>query len=344
MFFHARLRQVGAVFSLLFGVSAFGQALPWHLGSLTGLPTAAPSAINTAGFPVGPSEVVVALIDSGVLQGHPSLQGRLLDGYDMLGAQEPRCDHAGDPAKYRTHGTEVASLIVGNGEEGVWGVNPRARVLPVRLFGPCEISRSDLLLALAWSAGIQTASTPDNPTPAKVINLSFAGGRAVCGDDLQGLLDRIAARHIFVVTAVGNSSGKSLLEPANCRGVISVGALDSENQIQDYSALDARTTIYAPGGVLKTSDEPVGPRGRLRVATFERNWIGIEKPTASDKGVGTSYAAPLVSGFISLLLSHSPELTPAEFLAQLPKYSRELPSPEKCPACRPRGLKMTPRN
>ena len=339
-----RLRQAGVALSLLCSFSAVGQALPWHLGSITSPNDSAPSAINTAGFFIGPSEVVVALIDSGVLQGHPSLQGQLLDGYDMLGKQEQQCDQARDPIMFRTHATEVASLIVGNGVGGVWGVNPRAKVLPVRLFGRCDISREDLLLALTWSAGLPIPAASVNPKPAKIINLSFAGGRKVCGDDLQGLLDRIAAEKIFVVTAAGNSSGKSLLEPGNCRGVISVGALDSENRIQDYSALDERTTVYAPGGILKVPDESVGPRDRLRVATFERNWFGLERAVASDKGVGTSYAAPLVSGFISLLLTHDPELTPARFLAQLPKFSRTLPQNENCPACAPRGLTMTPGN
>lgn len=303
--------------------------MPWQLGSLARPHEAAAAAINTAGFAMGPHEVVVALIDSGVLPGHPSLKGQVLAGYDMLAGQAPKCETEADPAKYRTHGTEVASLMVGNGEDGLWGVNPRAKVLPVRLFGPCEIERSDLLHALAWSAGLPVPQAPENTRPAQVINLSFAGGRAVCGDDLQALLDRIAAKHIFVVTAVGNTTGKRLLEPANCRGVISVGALDAENQIQDFSALDTRTTLYAPGT-------------RLRVATFERNWFGFETARASDKGVGTSYAAPLVSGFISLLLSHQPTLTPSEWMAQLPAYTRAVPAPDKCPTCVPRGLTMTP--
>jgi serine protease len=335
---------MGAALVWLFCFPVFGQALSWQLGSLARPSDAAPAAINTAGFPVGPNEIVVALIDGGVLPGHPSLQGRLLSGYDMLGNDASKCDQGQGAVKYRTHGTEVASLIVGNGHDGVWGVNPSAKILPVRLFGSCEISRADLLLALAWSAGLPTPSMPVNPTPAQVINLSFAGGRALCGDDLQLLLDRMAAKHIFVVAAVGNSSGKRLLEPANCRGVISVGALDAENQVQEYSALDARTTIYAPGGVVPQPDERLGERSRLRVATFERNWLGFERPSARDKGVGTSYAAPLVSGFVSLLLSHNPELTPAEFMAQLPRFSRALAAPEKCPECLPLGLTMTPKN
>jgi patatin-like phospholipase/acyl hydrolase len=60
------------------------QDLPWHLGSIHSSSPTAPSAINTAGVKPGPSEVVVAVVDGGVLAGHPSLSGRLLPGMDML--------------------------------------------------------------------------------------------------------------------------------------------------------------------------------------------------------------------------------------------------------------------
>ena len=62
------------------------QELPWHLGSMNSVTPAAPAAINTAGTKPGPHEVVVAVIDGGVLPNHPSLSGRLLPGYDMLSA------------------------------------------------------------------------------------------------------------------------------------------------------------------------------------------------------------------------------------------------------------------
>lgn len=57
--------------------------LPWHLGSVD--PSAsAPSAINSASVKPGSHEVVVAVIDSGLLSNHPSLKGRILPGFDMI--------------------------------------------------------------------------------------------------------------------------------------------------------------------------------------------------------------------------------------------------------------------
>lgn len=339
--------------------AAHAQEKPWHLGSLHASGHNAPSAINTAGVKPGPFEVVVAVIDAGVLQGHPSLEGRLLPGYDFLSPpHNPRgarsANFAPDPrdtpcaghtasSAFRTHGTEIASLIAGNGREksGVYGVNPSAKILPVRLFGACNMSRSDLLEAMAWSAGLPVAGIPANPSPAQVINLSFAGGGAVCGADLQALVHRLAQKKIFVVAAVGNIFGKKLAEPANCEGVISVGAIDPENNIESYSALDARTVIYAPGGGRRLSEDSSWQANKLKVASFAVDSNGEENPVGLERGVGTSYAAPLVSGFISLLLSHRPHLSPAEFLSRLPQYSRAVNPSAKCPECNPRGLVLT---
>lgn len=352
-----RIRQCVLSLSAVIGVmSATAQDLPWHLGSINQTVAVAPAAINTAGAKPGSNDVVVAVIDGGVLPNHPSLAGRLLAGYDMLSSpynlkggrstdfspdpRDAKCGERVVSASHRTHGTEVASLIAGNGQSGVLGVNPTAKILPVRLFGSCHMARSDLLDALAWAAGMPVAGVPTNSNPAQVVNLSFSGGKSVCGDDLQQVLDRMAKKNIFVVAAVGNTFGRKLAEPANCRGVISVGAIDAENNIEKYSALDPRTTIYAPGGGKPMSVDAPWRVNKLKVATFDVDYKGDEQPASMFSGVGTSYASPLVAGFISLLLSQQPELTPNDFLRQLPKHSRVVNLPSGCLECFPRGLAM----
>ena len=334
------------------------QDLPWHLGSLNTSVPVAPAAINTASVKPGPHEVIVAVIDSGILAGHPSLAGRLLPGYDMLSpplnlrgarsadvspdARDAKCGERVVSGAFRTHGTEVASLIAGNGQDGVLGVNPSAKILPIRLFGSCPMTRTDLLDAMSWAAGFSVPGVALNPNPARVINLSFAGGKSVCGADLQQLVDRLNKKNIFVVAAVGNLFGKRLAEPSNCNGVISVGALDADNHIESYSALDARTVIYAPGGGKGLDGHAPWHINKLKVASFDVDFKGDEMPLSSARGVGTSYAAPLVSGFISLLLSHRPDMGPGEFLAQLQKFTRVVPRPDKCTDCVPKGLAMMP--
>lgn len=342
---------------MMMAMAVQAQDLPWHLGSLNNA-ASAPAAINTAGVKSGPSEIVVAVIDGGVMPNHPSLAGRLLPGYDMLSgannlkggrsadyspdARDAKCGDRVVSGTYRTHGTEVASLIAGNGQDGVLGVNPQAKILPIRLFGSCPMTRADLLDAMAWAGGLPVAGVPTNPYPARIINLSFSGGKRVCGTDLQGLIDRLAKKRIFVVAAVGNTFGKKLAEPANCDGVISVGALDAENNIEGYSALDARTVIYAPGGGKSLSGSEPWRMNKLRVASFDVDFKGNEQHLGAERAVGTSYAAPLVSGFLSLLLSQRADMTPADFFSELPKFTRAVNPTEKCLECIPRGLALTP--
>ena len=330
---------------------ALAQDIPWHLGS-TGGQLHAPSAINTIQDKPGPNRIVVAVIDSGVMSGHPSLAGQLLPGYDMVSAAQnlrnkrssdftpdergAKCGSRLMANSFRTHGTEVASLVAGNGVDGAFGVNPEAKILPIRVFGACAMSRKDLIDAISWAAGLPVAGLPVNPNPAKIINLSMAGGYAVCGADLQALIDRLVQDHKFIVAAAGNNFHKPLHEPANCTGVISVGALNAENRIEVYSALDARTFVYAPGGGATLPVNAAWAVNKLKVATYER-------ATTRFSGVGTSYAAPVVAGFISLWLSHHPDKNFDDFLSEKPKFVRQVLPIEQCAECVPMGLVNTDR-
>lgn len=341
--------------------NAWAQARPWHLGLSTPAVTAkarladlAPAAINTADIAPGSHRIVVAVIDSGVMAEHPSLAGRLLPGYDMQSAPGnlrgdrsanfapddlgARCAERAASQGYRTHGTEVASLIAGNGVNGVWGVNPRAQIVPIRVVGACGMTRRDLMDAVRWAAGLPVAGVPDNPNPARVINLSLAGGGATCSAGLQALVNQLTAQGVFIVAAAGNNFHKPLFEPANCKGVMSVGALDAENRIEVYSAMDARTQLYAPGGGKGLDGSQSWAINKLRVATYDLDFFGRERANVLDRGVGTSYAAPLVAGFISLWLSYQPEKSSAAVMAELPQYLRAVEPHLKCPDCLLQGI------
>ena len=140
---------------------------PWHMEPNG--PETAPASIQSASISPGPSSVVVAVIDSGVIAEHPALNGVLLPGFDMVGgrlnlrgarssnfAPDPRdatCGQKLVSSSFRTHGTEVASLIAGNGYENMWGINPRARIVPVRIFGTCGMSPEDLVDAILARRG-----------------------------------------------------------------------------------------------------------------------------------------------------------------------------------------------
>ena len=342
--FSLKLAYFLAATTVAFEIKA--SEIPWHLGSV------AKSGIQTAQIQPGPHAVVVAVIDSGILPNHPSLEQQVLPGFDMLsghrnlrGARSSnvtpdpsnaRCGKNTYSSDQRTHGTEIASIIAGNGKAGVVGVNPEARILPIRIMGACGMTRSDLLDAMAWAAGLPVPGTPLNPHPARIINLSLAGGGSTCGPELQTLINKLTQLNVFVVAAAGNNFQKALNEPANCQGVISVGAVDANNHITEYSAMDPRTTIYAPGGTEYQLNQ-TAPQ-KLRVATFTRDFFGQERPQAFERGLGTSFSAAIVSGFISLWASHQSQIGPNDFFANLHKFVRDVQPIQNCTLCAPKSL------
>jgi serine protease len=225
---------------------------------------------------------------------------------------------------YRTHGTEVASLIAGNGHDDVWGVNPQAKIVPIRVVGPCPMTRRDIHDAMAWAAGFDVPGVPPNPNPAHIINISFSGGGFTCAASTQVLVDRILSQGIFIVASGGNTFGKRLQEPANCKGVISVGAVNALLEPESYSALDERTTLYAPGGGPKLERPESWALNRLRVATEVSPRYAPVQLKGEDRGVGSSFAAPIVSGFLALLKSVRPDFSPKDFEARIGEFTKQL--------------------
>ncbi|MEO8289854.1 MAG: S8 family serine peptidase [Gaiellaceae bacterium] len=194
----------------------------------------------------------IALLDTGVDRTHPSLQGRVLRGFDVVAhdlraAPEP---DPRDPARLEAHGTRMAGLIA--------AVAPGAKILPVRVLGwrqtsdggTAVIGRGDHLIA-----GLERAVDPNGDgavDDAVTIALApvvepFAAftdspeARAVAGASALGTL---------VVAPAGNdgSSGigfGSIGAPGGATDALTVGAADTRQQV-----LQARARVDSAGGTL----------------------------------------------------------------------------------------------
>ncbi len=241
--------------------------------------------------------VVVAVADTGVLPGHPDLEGVLLPGLDLVDGDTDPTEPVVSPLQ-TFHGSHVSGILAAawNGV-GMAGAS-QAQVLPIRLLTPEGTGReSDLILALRWAAGIPVPGLPPNPHPAQVVNLSLSG-EGPCSPALQEALDEVRARGVLVVAAAGNY-GRDFRDyfPGNCRGVLTVGAVGPEGRLASYSNRSA--PLLAPGG---SGDQ------------------GVLGPTLGGHRLlqGTSQAAPHVSGALALLRSRgaaSPEALEGALLA-----------------------------
>ncbi len=303
----------------------------------------------------GNSSVVVAVLDTGVRSEHPDLAGRLLPGYDFVSNTTVANDGGGrdsdpsDPGDWLTsaesrtttfsgctasdsswHGTSTASLIgaATDDNNGMAGAAPGVRVLPVRVLGKCFGDSADIQAAMRWAAGISVPGVPDNPNPAKVLNLSLGGSSATCSRDYQDAVDQVRARGTIVVAAAGNSAGGPVGSPANCTGVIAVAGLRHAGTKVGFSDLGSQISIAAPAGNCINVSSGAACVYPILAAT-NTGFQGPDRSGWTDSyniTVGTSFAAPLVAATAALMVSERLTLTPDQALATLKATARPFPT------------------
>ncbi|KRV50283.1 type VII secretion-associated serine protease mycosin [Wenjunlia vitaminophila] len=249
---------------------------------------------------------VVAVVDTGVDQTHPDLRGRVLPGKDLVGFGARRGDSA-----WASHGTAMAGIIAGRGHgpgdaEGVTGVAPRTRILPIRVIldqDDPQRRRARTTRASALPEGIRWAVDHG----ADVINLSL-------GDDSKSshpepaedeAVQYALGKGVVVVASAGNGAkdGDRASYPAAYPGVISVTAVDRYGVPGDFSTRRWYSSVNAPGVDVAMAD----PDRRYYV------------------GWGTSAAAAHVSGVVALIRSVHPELSPAQIKRLLETTARNSP-------------------
>ncbi len=227
------------------------------------------------------------------------------------------------------HGTQVSGLIaaLANNALGMAGVGPNLRVLPVRVLGKCGGYDSDIIAGMRWAAGLAVPGVPANTNRAQVINLSL-GGEGACNAAYEDVVTEIVAAGTVIVAAAGNSAGHAVRFPADCAGVIGVGALRHVGTKVGFSDLGPEIAISAPGGncVNTTAGSPC----LYPILTTSNS--GKTAPADSiytdsfNISVGTSFSAPLVAGTAALMLSAQPALTPLQVRLLLQATARPFPT------------------
>jgi serine protease len=221
------------------------------------------------------------------------------------------------------HGTHVAGTIgaVSNNGVGVAGVNWASPIVPIRVLGKCGGYSSDIADGLVWASGGTVSGVPANANPARVLNLSLSGGGG-CTATYQNAINDALTRNTVVVVSAGNGNQEtSLVNPANCSGVITVAATGRNGQRASYSNYDnndgsgIQVEIAAPGG--SDGQTVLSTLNAGTTVTGAYNYVGYQ---------GTSMAAPHVAGIASLMLSMTPSLTPAQVLSAIQSTARAFPT------------------
>jgi subtilisin family serine protease len=261
-----------------------------------------PAAWSTT---TGSPAVTVAVVDSGVSE-LGDITGAVLPGWDFVNNDDDANDETG-------HGTAVASLIAGRGNDGngMAGVCWSCKILPLKVFD----SSGSGSMAVGATAIVYAADHG-----VKIINASFGGYTP-----FQPLADAVAyaqSKGALVIASAGNDAVKTPLYPAAYSGVVAVGGTDEDSDF--FVAFDPWTGIYG--------------------SNYGPDWVDVAAPWCSiaidrdgfadDTGgadvddndyqvfCGTSGAAPLVSGTVALMKSKAPAAGNAALVQALTSTAR----------------------
>ena len=229
--------------------------------------------------------VTVAVVDTGVDNQHPDLKGALLKGRTFAGG---RSDGWRDATG---HGTAMASLIAGRGHgpndrDGVLGIAPAAKILPVRTSSGGPGQHSAIEQGVEWAAD----------HGADIINLSQIGADV---SDLREAVTYALDKGAVIIAGAGNTtSGHDEVQwPAAYPGVVAISGTDQEGEFSDYSVSGPEVVLAAPAEEVMAAG--AGKRGRYGA------------------GTGTSDSTAIVSGVAALIKSKYPDLDAANVINRL---------------------------
>lgn len=273
----------------------------------------------TTGTKSGGGDIVIAILDTGVLVDHPDLQdNKLVSGYDFVRNIQSSGDGNGldsnpnDPGvanNYAFHGTHVAGIAAAtsNNALGMTGVSWDAKIMPVRVLDINGTGSSySMIQGLRYAARLSNDSGTLPAQAADVINLSLGSTfDAQSAPAEQELFNQIYSAGISVVAAAGNSASSTPFYPASYPTVISVSATDIGEKLAPYSNFGNNIDVAAPGGIRSIflgSDNPV-----LSLGASYTN--GLFDSYNLNGKQGTSMASPHVAGVIALMKAVYPQLT-----------------------------------
>ena len=264
----------------------------------------------------GKTEVIIAIIDTGVDYAHEDISaniwqnpGEIPDnefdddgngyiddtiGWDFVDSFEGAAHEDedfetpdNDPMDRHGHGTQVAGIAgaVTNNGLGIAGVAWNCKIMPARAgyktpSGDGVLESDDAARAIIYAA----------ENGAKVINLSWGDYQKsnLIEDAMTFAIDKGA----LICAAAGNEYSNSLIYPAasDNTAVLAVGATDNNDQKPSFSSYGDWVDVSAPGESIYST-------------SINNSYLQIS---------GTSMASPHVAGVAALLFSYFPDISPLE--------------------------------
>ena len=169
--------------------------------------------------------VNVYIVDTGLMASHKEFQGRVGEGFSVIGDDTEDCNG---------HGTHVAGTVLGT----TYGVAKQAKIYPVRVLN-CNGSgsMSGIIEGIEWLVA--------NAKKPAVANMSLGGNKSQA---LNDAVARASKAGILFVVAAGNSSDSACrYSPASAPEAITVASMGKTDISSEFTSYGSCVDIYAPG-------------------------------------------------------------------------------------------------
>ncbi|MBI4948333.1 S8 family serine peptidase [Candidatus Berkelbacteria bacterium] len=227
----------------------------------------------------GDPNVIIAILDTGILSSHKELQGRLVSGYSAVGGNtEPVHYHGTAVAGYAAANTNNNSMIA----SGCW----ECKIMPIRVTDESNgwAYESDIADGLIWASN----------HGARVANVSYS---PLDSSTLLNAAKYFYDRNGLVVSSAGNDNTDTGLSDTPyliTTSATSAGESRSDGTVSsikaNYSSYGRNVDVAAPGG-----DATLYIDGEITYSL-----------------TGTSLSTPRVAGLIALIMSYDPTLSQSE--------------------------------
>ncbi len=269
------------------------------------------------------SGITIAILDSGVDDGHPSLEGAFVGGSDHslgLGLE-------GNPDDMNGHGTHVAGIVLGRGggpedpNYNFTGMAPGASLVDVKVaVGPDVLGFDSFIVqGLQWCIRNRDANWSDQDPEndgIDIICLALNNDNSSDGSaQITELINQASEMGMVVVVSAGDEGpdNQGFDDMAAAGAAITVGALDDAGTVDRGDDSSARWSARGPGQEnedpsLVLKPDVVAPG--VNISSAEGTLLF--PPEGYVEMSGTAMAAGLVTGIAALVLEANPELNPEQ--------------------------------
>ncbi|WP_371802985.1 S8 family serine peptidase [Candidatus Lokiarchaeum ossiferum] len=245
----------------------------------------------------------IAILDSGI---DPNKLGYSKKQFKQIG------DSIGDSNHYNPHGTNLASIIVGSGQNSqnfFSGIAPNIELIDIKVFDSDGSSTlSDIIRGLE-----NLLDLPQDEMPHILLFGCSAGFKGVSDDLFSHYLPLLSSKNIILIAPTGNLGPDpgNIGNPSMNPNVICIGAVDQQYKKLFFSGRNSSASFNKSSGLKPTFVLP-----------------GKNVPATISRISGTSSAAAIFAGFAALFLQVVPNCTSTDLVSLFQQNSMILHLPE----------------